>query len=159
MISKSDIKKIKLFIQENTDEKEARYVYSLFAKHENNPKFKQLFKNDFYEFIEKYNEEKEQNLIYLLDRIHQIIHKKENKKKFYAVKNIFRWYSFAAAVLLILLLIIEGNLSISQEEENTSIAETQVANTLFPLPGSSIKFILLDGTEGSFSKQKIIIDK
>ena len=101
MILKSDIEKIKLFIQGNNDEKDALYIYSLFDKHENNSEFKQLLKNEFYEYLAKNKSEKEQNLTYLLDRIHHIIHKEEKKKNQGIVKKIYKWYSVAAAVLLI----------------------------------------------------------
>lgn len=73
MISKSDIEKIKLSIQENADEKEEQDICSLFSKNENNDEFQQFIEAEFYKFFNNDDDYEEQNMDYILDRIHQII--------------------------------------------------------------------------------------
>ena len=74
MISKSDIERIKLFIQGNADEEEEQYICSLFSKNKNNYEFQQFIKAEFYEcFIN--DDYEEQNLNYILRRIHRFINK------------------------------------------------------------------------------------
>ncbi len=74
VISRSDIERIKLFIQGNADEEEKQYICSLFSKNKNNHEFQQFIKAEFYECFNN-DDYEEQNLDYILNRIHRIINK------------------------------------------------------------------------------------
>ena len=74
MISKSDIERIKLFIQGNADKKEEQYICSLLLKNENNYEFQQFIKSEFYECFNN-DDYEEQNLDHILNQIHRIINK------------------------------------------------------------------------------------
>jgi transmembrane sensor len=147
MIHNYDKEKIERFINGKSDESEAQFIYSLFSENENNLEFEHQIRNDFYEFI-KNTQDKNYNLSYLLDRIHHTIHKNEGRKKQTIVKKIYQWYSFAAAVLLIPLIIAGGIWVFEKNDEKTIVAENPVTSTLFAPLGSRISFSLPDGTTG-----------
>lgn len=146
MINQSDIEKLERFSKGLSDAEEEKYIYTLFSENEGNRKFKQLIQNEFSAYL-KNNPDEDYNLSYLLDRIHHIIHKNENRKKNTVVQRIYRWYSVAAAVLLIPLLIAGGIWLIGQYP-NGQVADNPVTSTLFAPLGSRISFSLPDGTKG-----------
>lgn len=148
MISKKDIEKLKRFSEGSLPAQEVASVYSLFAENENNREFEKQIRMEYYEYV-KNNPEADFNLSNLLERIHHTIHKKENKEKQTIVRRIYRWYSVAAAVLLIPLLIAGGIWFSAQKHENIITVEEQpVTTTLFAPMGSRISFTLPDGTKG-----------
>ena len=147
MINQNDIEKLKRFNEGSLSEKEVVSVYSLFTKNENDREFEKQIHLEFNEYI-KNNPEADFNLSYLLDRIHHTIHNRESKTKSHIVRKIYRWYSIAAAVLLIPLLIAGGIWFPAQKPEEIITAEKPVTTTMFAPMGSRISFTLPDGTEG-----------
>lgn len=147
MINKTDIEKLERFSRGMVDAEEEKYIYSFFAKNEGNGEFKQYLQKDFNEYLEN-NPNENHNLSYLLDRIHHTIHNNENHKKDTAAKRIYRWYSVAAAVLLIPILIAGGIWFAEQNQKEPILAEIPVTSTLFAPLGSRIGFSLPDGTKG-----------
>ena len=147
MINQSDIARMKRFSKGLSDAEETRYIYSLFSENEQEGEFKQHFQNEFNEYLKSHPDENH-NLSYLLDRIHHIIHKNENRKKQTVLKRIYRWYSVAAAVLLIPILIAGGIWVAGQSQNDIVLAESPVTSTIFAPLGSRISFSLPDGTEG-----------
>lgn len=147
MISEKDIQKIKSFSEGNLEESGYPGIYDLFSENENDPEFEKLIKLEFYEYI-KNNPEEDFHLSYLLDRIHHAIHHKEIKTKRTVIRKICRWYSVAAAVLLIPLLIAGGIWVFFGSGENNVIVKDSVTATLLAPMGSRISFTLPDGTEG-----------
>ena len=147
MINKIDIEKLQRFSKGLSNAEEEKYIHSLFPKNEENEEFKQHIQQDFNEYL-KNNRDENHNLSYLLDRIHHIIHKNENREKDKVVKRIYRWYSAAAAVLLIPILIAGGFWFAEQNQEEVIVAEAPVKSTLFAPLGSRISFLLPDGTKG-----------
>ncbi len=147
MINKNDIEKLKRFSEGLSNKEEEKYIYSLFSENEDNVEFKQRIQMEFNEYLKNHPNENH-NLSYLLDRIHHTIHKNENRKKPTVVKLIYRWYSVAAAVLLIPLLIAGGIWFNGQNQQETFITESPVTSTLFAPLGSRIRFALPDGTMG-----------
>jgi hypothetical protein len=107
MIQQSDIEKIVRFSKGLSDAEETRYVYSLFAEKEDSNELKYYIKEEWKMYFEN-NEGVNYNLSHLLDSIHHRIHVIENRKKQSITRKIYRWYSVAAAVLLIPLLIAGG---------------------------------------------------
>lgn len=147
MINKIDIEKLERFSKGLSNTEEEKSIRSFFLENEDNSEFKQQIRNNFDEYL-KNNPDENHNLSYLLDRIHHIIHKNENQKKDKVVKRIYRWYSAAAAVLLIPLIIAGGFWVSNQNQEETVIAEAPVISTLFAPLGARISFSLPDGTQG-----------
>ncbi|MEN8118549.1 MAG: FecR domain-containing protein [Bacteroidota bacterium] len=147
MINKADIEKLQRFSKGLSDAEEEKYIYSLFTENEGNREFKQHVQKEFNEYL-KNNPDVNYNLSYLLDRIHHTIHNNENQKKITVVKKIYRWYSVAAAVLLIPVLIAGGIWFTQQNHEEPTLAESPVTSTLFAPLGSRINFSLPDGTNG-----------
>lgn len=147
MISEKDIEKLKIYSEGNLDGLEIQSVYTLFSENENNNEFKNKIRLDFYEYA-KNNPEVDFNLSYLLDRIHHTIHNKESKTKHTVVRKIYRWYSVAAAVLLIPLLIAASLWFSIQSNENNIVAVNPVSTTMIAPLGSRISFTLPDGTKG-----------
>jgi transmembrane sensor len=147
MISKIDMEKLERFSKGLSDAEEEKYIHSLFSENEGNMEFKQHILKEFNEYV-KNNPEEDHNLSYLLDRIHHTIHKNESRKKPTVVRRIYNWYSVAAAVLLIPMLIAGGIWVVTQNQEETVIAEAPVTSTLFAPLGSRISFSLPDGTKG-----------
>jgi len=147
MIQQSDIIKLERFCKGLSDENETQYIYSLFSLNEENEESKQHFKKNFVEYFIN-NPDEDHHLSYLLDRIHHKIHVNESRKKKMIVKKIYRWYSVAAAVLLIPILIAGGIWFTEQNKDEPILAESPVTSTLIAPLGSRISFSLPDGTKG-----------
>jgi ferric-dicitrate binding protein FerR (iron transport regulator) len=147
MIDKTDLEKLERFSKGLSDAEEEKYIYSLFAKNEDNREFKKYIQQMFSEYLKNHQDE-DHNISYLLDRIHHSILKKENQKKDTVVKKIYRWYSVAAAVLLIPVLIMVGIWNVGQNSVESIISESPLTSTLFAPLGSRISFSLPDGTNG-----------
>jgi len=146
MVRKSDIEKLDRFKKGRSDNAEKQYIYSLFSENEETKEFKQHFLNESDEYV-KNNPEENHHLSYLLDRIHHIIHKNENRKKHSVAERIYKWYS-VAAVLLTPLLIAGIFLITEQKQDQLIVAEAPVTSTLHAPLGSRISFSLPDGTKG-----------
>jgi ferric-dicitrate binding protein FerR (iron transport regulator) len=147
MIHQSDIEKLERFSKGLSDAEEEKYIHSLFLENEGDTEFKQHILEDFNEYL-KTNPEENHNLSYLLDRIHHTIHTNESRKKQTLVKRIYNWYSIAAAVLLIPMLIAGGIWFAEQNRYDDIVAEAPVTSTLYAPLGSRISFSLPDGTKG-----------
>ena len=147
MFNQKDIDILDRFSKGLSDAEEEKYILTLFTENEGNSEFKRKILMQFDEYLQNHPEEKH-NLAYLLDRIHHTIHKNEKQKKETIVKRIYRWYSLAAAVLLIPLLIAGGIWFAEQNQEEPILTESPVASTLFAPLGSRISFSLPDGTNG-----------
>ncbi len=147
MIHQTDIEKLERFSKGLSDAKEEKYIYSLFSENEGNDEFKEYISKEFNAYLEN-NQEENHNLSYLLDRIHHTIHTNESKKKQTVIRQIYKWYSVAAAVLLLPLIIAGGIWFAQQNQQNNIVAEAPVTSTLFAPLGSRISFSLPDGTFG-----------
>ncbi len=147
MIQTFDIEKLQRFIKGVSNDEETQYIYSLFSDDEEKGEFKQHIRKEFNEYLNNHPEENH-NLSYLLDRIHHTIHKNDNLKKQTVVKRIYRWYSVAAAVLLIPILIVGTIWFAEHNQQEPILTENPVTSTLFAPLGSRISFSLPDGTKG-----------
>lgn len=147
MISKTDLERLQGFSKGIADAGEEKYIYSLFAENEENREFKRHIQREFNDYLKDHPDEN-YNLGYLLDRIHHSIHTKENKKRNTVVRKMYRWYSVAAAVLLIPILISGGIWLSNKIQKDAVLADRPVTSTLFAPLGSRISFSLPDGTQG-----------
>ena len=147
MIKQTDIEKLQGFRKGLSDKDEAQYIQFLFSENENNREFEQHILNEFNQHFNNSPGE-DHNSAYLLDRIHHIIHKREKHKKQTAIRRIYKWYSAAAAVFFIPLLVAGGFWFARQNQEKAIVAENSVKSTLYAPMGSRISFSLPDGTRG-----------
>ena len=147
MNHQKDIEKLRRFGKGMVSEEDGSTISSLFSENENNAEFKEQIKREFYEYINTYSKEN-LNLSPLLDRIHHTIHNKGKCAKYTVIHKIYTWYSLAAAVLLIPLLILGGIWQFEQKYENKVPSEELTTTILFAPKGSRISFTLPDGTEG-----------
>ncbi len=147
MFNQKDIDKLDRFSNGLSDTEEEKYILTLFTDNEDNSEFRQQIQKKFDEYLKNHPEENH-NLAYLLDRIHHTINKNGNQKKQTIVKKIYRWYSVAAAVLLIPILIAGAIGFMEQKQEEPILAESPVKSTLFAPLGSRFSFSLPDGTTG-----------
>jgi ferric-dicitrate binding protein FerR (iron transport regulator) len=148
MIQQNDIEKLVRFSKGLSDAEESRYVYSLFAEKEDSDELKYYLKDEWKKYLETHEGEN-YNLSWLLDRIHHRIHVIENRKKQTLTRKIYRWYSVAAAVLLVPLLIAGGIWFTKQPAvETVFVTENPVTSTIHAPLGSRISFNLPDGTRG-----------
>ncbi len=154
MFNQKDIDRLDRFSKGLSDVEEEKYILTLFTENEGNSEFKRKILMQFDDYLQNHPEEKH-NLMYLLDRIHHSIHKNENQKKDTIVKKIYRWYSVAAAVLLIPILIAGGiwfseqnKQEVMQNKQEVILVESPVSSTLHAPLGSRVSFSLPDGTTG-----------
>jgi len=148
MIQPFDIEKLVRFSKGLSDAEETRYIYSLFAEKEDSDELKYYIKDEWKKYLEN-NEGENYNLLYLLDRIHHRIHFIENRRKQTLTRKIYRWYSVAAAILLVPLLIAGGIWFTKKPAvEKVYVAERSVTSTIHAPLGSRISFDLPDGTRG-----------
>ena len=148
MIDPSDIEKMIRFSKGLSDAEETKYIHSLFAEKEDSDAFKYYLKDEWNKYLENHVTEK-YDLAYLLDRIHHKIHYRELRKRHQITRKIYRWYSVAAAILFIPLLITGAIWLTAKPEQQTVVATDQpVVSTIHAPLGSRINFSLPDGTTG-----------
>ncbi|MDD2380434.1 MAG: FecR domain-containing protein [Mariniphaga sp.] len=148
MIQPSDIEKLTRFRKGLSGEEEIRSIYSLFAEKEDSNELKYYLLNEWETFL-KNNEGEHVDFSYLLDRIHHRIHLIETRKNQTLTRKIYRWYSLAAAILLVPLLI-AGGLWFTSNSSLETVVETEkpVAAIIHAPLGSRLSFSLPDGTQG-----------
>jgi transmembrane sensor len=148
MIQQNDIEKLVRFSKGLSDAEETRYVYSLFAEKEDSDELKYYLKDEWKKYFEN-NEGENYNLSYLLDRIHHRMHFVETRNKQTITRRIYRWYSVAAAILLVPLLI-AGGIWFTKNPlvEKVYVTENPITSTIHAPLGSRISFDLPDGTKG-----------
>jgi len=147
MLQKTDIEKLERFSRGLSDPEEDRYIYSLFSDLEESRSLEEHLHSGWNEYL-KDHPEQPQELDYLLDRIHHIIHNRESWKEQTLVRKIYRWYSVAAAILLVPLLIAGGLWIADKSADPPLMTEQRVTSTLIAPMGSRIAFSLPDGTKG-----------
>ncbi len=126
---------------------EKRFVESLFMEGERNPSLRSYLEKDWNSFIDR-DSVSEAELSHILDRIHHIIRKNERKKSLSPSQRILTFYTRAAAVILIPLMIagvyFYNNLSYKKQ----LIENERMAARIFAPLGSRVSFSLPDGTKG-----------
>lgn len=148
MIQQSDIDKLVRLSKGQSDAEETRYICSLFAEKEDSNELKYYLKDEWKKYLEN-NESENHNLSYLLDRIHHRIHFIEARKKHSITRKIYRWYSMAAAILLVPLLIAGGIWYTKKTAvRKVFVVENPITSTIHAPLGSRISFDLPDGTQG-----------
>lgn len=147
MLTKEDVAKIEQYIDGLSNDIDKVYVESLFSQGENNNDLRSFLQKDWATHINK-DTKGEENLSYLLDRIHHIIRKNEiidSRKPF---QKFLRIYMKVAAILIFPLLIAGGFIYYSSVAHHKMNGEQLVLYTIYAPQGSRVAFNLPDGTSG-----------
>jgi transmembrane sensor len=147
MLQKTDIEKLDRFSRGLSDPEEDRYIYSLFSDLEESRSLEEHLYSGWNEYLKEHPAQPEE-LTYLLDRIHHIIHNRESRKEQTMVRKIYLWYSVAAAILLIPFMIAVGFWLAGRDGDQQLMTEERVTSTLVAPMGSRIAFTLPDGSKG-----------
>jgi len=147
MLQQSDIEKLEKFSRGTATREEEHYVQSLFADYEESHWLEGQLYSDWNNYLKEHPGE-DRKLDHLLGRIHHLIHDREAQKQKTMARRLYRWYSAAAAILLVPVLaggiLWMGN----QSGKQVPMAEERVASTLVAPLGSRIAFTLPNGTKG-----------
>jgi ferric-dicitrate binding protein FerR (iron transport regulator) len=147
MLQQSDIETLTRFSQGTASPEEEKVVQTLFADHEESCWLEDHLRSGWNEYL-KTNPGVDHDLSRLLDRVHHMIHTMENRKRQSLVRKVYRWYSVAAAILLVPLLT-AGILWIATRDSARGIpVEERVTTTIHAPKGSRVAFTLPDNTKG-----------
>ncbi|TKG95766.1 FecR family protein [Puteibacter caeruleilacunae] len=92
-------------------------------------------------------EDIEKDLTAVLDKVHHRIHLNENSRKLALTRKLYRWYSAAAAIIIIPLLI-AGAISVSKLNSAQKLLAEKASTVVLESPkGSRMKFQMPDGSE------------
>jgi ferric-dicitrate binding protein FerR (iron transport regulator) len=146
MIHQSDIELLERFTRGITTPEEERYIRTLFDEQEESLWFKNHLESEWNTYHQE-TPSGQQDLTHMLDRVHHMIHIREKQEEQTLVHRLYRWYSVAAAILLIPVLIVAG-LWITRKGEQPESKVERLTATLVAPRGSRIAFTLPDGTKG-----------
>ncbi len=144
MIDQRDIEALERFLKGLSSPEEEKYIYALFSKHEGNNEFRQHLSEEFTSYL-KNKSENGPDVAYILDRVHHEINKKNSREQQSVIRKIYRWYSVAAAVLIIPLIALSG-IWFAKQKLKENYTEAPVVSKLFAPLGARISFTLPDGT-------------
>ncbi len=147
MLQQSEIEILNRFSRGISTPEEDKVVQTLFADHEESRWLEDHLRLGWNEYL-KTNPGEDHDLSRLLDRVHHIIHNREDRKRQKLVREVYRWYSVAAAILLVPLLT-AGILWIAGKDTARGIpVEERVVTTIHAPKGSRVSFTLPDNTKG-----------
>jgi ferric-dicitrate binding protein FerR (iron transport regulator) len=147
MFKQSEKELIDRYIKGVTNPEEDQYIDSLFSDNEEIKEFEEFIRSDWERDLE-ISPSGNQDLSYLLDRIHHQVHIREKRRERGFTRRFYRWYSMAAAILLIPLLLAGGFWFFTRETGKESTLNEHLTATLYAPLGSRLKFDLPDGTQG-----------
>jgi transmembrane sensor len=147
MLQQSDIEKLHRYINGLSDQEEQEYIHSLFSEGDENQRLKNYLQSDWNDYLKNGNPEFG-DLPSLLDHIHHLIHLKEIRKEPTVVHKINKWYTLAAAIFLIPMLIAGGFLIGRIGSKQKLLIEKPLTSTLLAPIGSRVSFTLPDGSRG-----------
>nr|WP_321411962.1 FecR domain-containing protein [uncultured Carboxylicivirga sp.] len=136
------------FIQNRLSEPEEKEVRSLLAEGEKNEELRRYFKTKFNGFIDN-DLDYPHDVGYILDRVHHKINSERSHLEIKPVNKFLKWYSRAAAILLIPLLI-AGSIKLFMDYQETLRLKYEMpllSKVMAPM-GSRVQFTLPDGTTG-----------
>ena len=135
------------YLNGNAGANQQARIENLLATGKDKEGIRDYITNDWNNYMNS-DEQVEKDLDNALGRIHHTIHLNEGKKDKTVTRKIIQWYSAAAAVILIPLLIagIIGTLRIVNM--NSLLSEKSSVAIVTSPPGARVSFKLPDGTKG-----------
>ena len=147
MLTQIDIERISRYINAKDESDDIAWIEDLFSSGHKNHSLNHYLKSDWENHLSEHEVAKV-NLDRILDRVHHFIREKESQKRKTYIYKIFNFYTKAAAVLL-LPIIIAGSLYFGYLSGfSTSILDSKVSSSLYAPLGSRVSFNLPDGTKG-----------
>ena len=147
MIRNEDIEKIDRYISGLSDEREKRYVESLFLNGEKNLYLRNSL-NKEWDQMNSDTSAHEIILGQLLDRIHHIIRTKEALKRQKPLQKFKLIYMKVAAIMLLPVLLAGGLIYMTMSARNKVKPDQQVSIIINAPLGARVSFNLPDGTKG-----------
>jgi len=146
MIQQSDLDKIDRFISGQSDVTEERSVYALFSENEENRELMKYMQSRWEQHVKESSPDNPE-IMRILDRIQHIHAIRENQKGNKTIYRLYRWYSVAAAILLIPLLV-AGMIWFSVSDHTpVENSDKGTFTRLYAPLGSRINFDLPDGSQ------------
>nr|WP_321408589.1 FecR domain-containing protein [uncultured Carboxylicivirga sp.] len=136
------------YTDEETSSGENIIVEDWLAENGEEKEIKSFFKNEWYKYIQKSNDADKKDLTHILHKVHHSIRTTEAKQKKNLSQLFIKWYTKAAAILFIPLIIgalsypIFQNLSLPKSTDDDSIIKVVCPE------GNKMAFSLPDGTKG-----------
>ena len=142
-----DTNKINKYLKGTASVDEQAKVEKLLSSGEDVNQVKEFIKNDWNEYIDS-DQTEEKDLTGVLDRVHHAIQLKESKVRVSLQRKIYHWYSVAAAIIFIPLLV-AGVISLFElKNANKLLSEQESAVSIISPSGGRLAFQLPDGTKG-----------
>ncbi len=147
MLQQSEIEILSRYVEGTATPEEEKVVQTLFSDYGESRWLQDHLRSGWNEYL-KNNPGQDHDLSRLLDRVHHMIHNRENRKRQTLIRKVYRWYSVAAAILLVPMLT-AGILWIATRDSARGIPiEERVTTTIHAPKGSRISFTLPDNTKG-----------
>ncbi len=156
MLKQDDIDKIERYKNGTADEAESNYVKSLLMDGVNNPYLRNYMKEEWNSLTCE-TTASGRELGHLLDKVHNLIAKKEKMQYQKSLRRIIQLYSRVAAILLIPLLIAGGYIFSSYlSNDGVQTGDQEVLTSIIAPLGSRVTFNLPDGTTGMLNGGAIL---
>ena len=139
--------RIEHYVNGVADDKEKAWVESLFIKGEENEILHRTLEKDWNISLLD-SGSADVDLSHLLDRVHHIIRKNEQKKRETFLNRFARAYRKIAAILLLPLMVAGGLLYGYLTNQKEELPDQQVSSTIYAPMGARVSFNLPDGTTG-----------
>ena len=136
------------YINNELSDAEEGKVRSLLAHGENNPELRKFMKTEFEEYLSN-EPDNSKDVSFILDRVHHKINNQRSYKEIRPLNRFIKWYSKAAAIILIPLFL-AGGIKLYMDYQQARLLSTEqplMAKVMAPL-GSRVGFTLPDGTKG-----------
>lgn len=144
MLNQHEIDILQRYLEGKTSNDENLWVEDLFRNGEASPGLYKLLHEDW----NTGNSGNETDLTHLLDRIHHIIHLKEEERQHSFRSRFIQVYTRVAAILLVPVLFAALWHFLKPEPVAEQLADRTVTSSIYAPMGSRVSFTLPDGTSG-----------
>lgn len=141
------LEKIERYVNGHADDSEREVVESLFLEGEEDKALRHLLEKDWNSIVRDPSTP-EVDISYLLDRVHHMISKNEQRKRQSGLLRFTRMYMRAAAILLLPLLVAGGLIYGYLSSHRNAAPDMKVSSTIYAPLGARVSFNLPDGTAG-----------
>jgi ferric-dicitrate binding protein FerR (iron transport regulator) len=147
ILKETDLEKLRRYSEGLADEGEKAWVESQFLNGEENPAFRHHLEIEWNALLRD-SSQPEVDLNHLLDRVHHMIHTREDLKKRTLMNRFTRIYMRIAAIMVIPLMVAGGLIYFQLSGKEKAVPEKPVVSTIFAPRGARVSFVLPDGTSG-----------
>ncbi len=155
MTKKINTNIIDQYLAENSNSTHTSYVEECMAKHGESPELKGYIQKDWTNYLNSEHPEQKATLSHVLNKVHHTIRSNETQKRQLFSHKILKWYSSAAAVLLIPLLV-AGSLFLFNNITLNEVASNDSIITVSCPMGGKMAFSLPDGSKGMLNSGSLL---